>query len=57
MKNGIIGAFFLLLSILAGIYFGYKISDNTFVEIDGEYFTRYEVQKLLDEMEQEEVHA
>ena len=52
MRNGIIGAFLLLLTLCAGFYLGFRVSDCTYVEVDGEYLTRYEIQAMIDESEE-----
>jgi hypothetical protein len=57
MKNGIIGAFLLLTTLFAGCYVGYKVADSTYVELDGEYLTRYQVQEMLNEAQEEDIHA
>ncbi len=54
MRNGIIGAFMLLITLVSGFYAGFKVSDSTYVLVDGDYLTRYEIQAILDEMDKEE---
>lgn len=52
MKNAIIGTFFCILSFLTGCYVGYETSEEQTVEFDGVTMTRYEIQKMFNEVEE-----
>jgi amino acid permease len=54
MKNAIIGTFFVVLSFLLGCYVGYETSEEQTIEYDGISLTRYEIQRMMENLEEEE---